>query len=319
MTRLITVFGATGNQGGSVINAILAHPAASKDFKIRGITRDVSKPSAQALLKQGVEIKSADMDSVDSLRDALARSHIVLLVTTPGWGEGGAAIELTHGTNVANAAKEAGVEHIIYSSLLNVTETSSGRLTHVPHFDYKQKTEQYIRSTGVPATFVLPSYFMSNFAAFGMIRKGEDGVYSLAYPVADNAKFPLIDILKDLAESYPEKVFCKFVLAGILKRTELIGAQILAADNYYTPAEILNNFEAVTGQKTRYVQVDSDTYKSFMPPALADELLENHLFIEEPGYYNGRSLDSTKALLSSVGPKTETWKQYVEKYKDSLL
>lgn len=143
------------------------------------------------------------MDSTASVLDAVRLSHTVFLVTTP-WGEGGADVELTHGTNVADAAKEAGVEHIIYSSLLNVTETSGGRLTHVPHFDMKQKVEQYIRSSGVSATFVLPGYFMSNFAAYGMIRKGDDGIYNLAYPVTNNAKFPLIDIPEDLGKlSFP--------------------------------------------------------------------------------------------------------------------
>lgn len=57
MSKLITVFGATGNQGGSIVKAILADSALSKEFKIRGITRDVSKPAAQALAKQGVELK----------------------------------------------------------------------------------------------------------------------------------------------------------------------------------------------------------------------------------------------------------------------
>ncbi|BCR92589.1 NmrA/HSCARG family protein [Aspergillus chevalieri] len=249
------------------------------------------------------------MDSTASVLDAVRLSHTVFLVTTP-WGEGGADVELTHGTNVADAAKEAGVEHIIYSSLLNVTETSGGRLTHVPHFDMKQKVEQYIRSSGVSATFVLPGYFMSNFAAYGMIRKGDDGIYNLAYPVTNNAKFPLIDIPEDLG---------KFVLAAIKKRTSLIGAQILASADYYTPTQILADFEAVTGKKTRYVQVDAASYKGFMPAPVADELLENHLFIEEPGYYNGRSLEGSKRLLSGLGLKTTSWKEYVQKHKESMV
>lgn len=58
MSKLITVFGATGNQGGSVIRHILADPQLSKEFKIRGITRDPSKPAAQDLVKQGVEVTS---------------------------------------------------------------------------------------------------------------------------------------------------------------------------------------------------------------------------------------------------------------------
>lgn len=58
MAKLITVFGATGQQGGSVIRAILQDDTLSKEFKVRGITRDISKPAAQALLKQGVELVS---------------------------------------------------------------------------------------------------------------------------------------------------------------------------------------------------------------------------------------------------------------------
>lgn len=56
MSKVLTVFGATGNQGGSVIKAVLADPVLSKTFKIRGITRDTSKPSAQALAAKGVEV-----------------------------------------------------------------------------------------------------------------------------------------------------------------------------------------------------------------------------------------------------------------------
>lgn len=56
MSKLLTVFGATGNQGGSVIQAILADPALSKEYKVRGITRDVSKESAKRLASQGVEM-----------------------------------------------------------------------------------------------------------------------------------------------------------------------------------------------------------------------------------------------------------------------
>lgn len=61
MSKLITVFGATGNQGGSVIRNILADSTLSKTFKIRGITRDVLKPAAQALAEQGVELKTVSV------------------------------------------------------------------------------------------------------------------------------------------------------------------------------------------------------------------------------------------------------------------
>lgn len=75
----------------------------------------------------------------------------------------------------------------------------------------------------------------------------------------------------------------------------------------------------MTGKKTRFVQVDSETYKGFLPPPLAEELLDNHLFIENPGYYNGRSLDGSKKLLSEFGLKATSWEEFVKKNKSSLI
>ena len=216
MSKLIAVFGATGNQGGSVIKAILADSVLSKEFKIRGITRDASKPAAQALAAKGVEIVTvgfpvikkcvrplpnslqADMTSKASLAEAIEGSHTVFLVTTPDFMSGGGTQEQLHGKNVADVVSEAGASHLIYSSLLHVTNTTDGRLKHVVHFDDKAEVESYIRSKGIPSTFVLPGYFMTNFTMLQMIRKGEDGVYTLAYPVSNRAKFPLIDIQSDI-------------------------------------------------------------------------------------------------------------------------
>lgn len=140
------------------------------------------------------------MDSKASLTEALHGSNAVFLVTTPPWGIEGSQAELEQGKNVADASKAVGVEHLIFSSLLNVTETSGGRLKHVSHFDQKAQIEEYIKSIGVPASFVLPGYFMTNYTQLGMMSKGEDGVYTLAYPVGKDAKFPLIDIATDMGE-----------------------------------------------------------------------------------------------------------------------
>lgn len=81
MSKLLTVFGATGNQGGSVIRSVLAHPVLSQQFRIRAITRDPTKPSGQALQKQGVEVVKADLMDKSSLESALKGSHSVFAVT----------------------------------------------------------------------------------------------------------------------------------------------------------------------------------------------------------------------------------------------
>ncbi len=105
-------------------------------------------------------------------------------------------LEVSQGKAVADASKKAGVKHLIFSSLLNITEASGGKLRHVKHFDSKAKIEQHIRDIGVPATFYLPGAFMSNY--FQIITKSDDGTYTLAVPVTiDSTLVPLIDIQSD--------------------------------------------------------------------------------------------------------------------------
>ncbi|PHH81961.1 hypothetical protein CDD82_7448 [Ophiocordyceps australis] len=295
--KLITVFGATGNQGGSVIKHILADPVLSKEFKIRGITRDTTKPAAQALSKQGVELKSADLNSEASIKEAISGSHTVFLVTN-FWESLNAEMEIRQGKNVADAAKEEGVSHLIFSSLLNVTELTQGRLKHVPHFDDKAEVERYIKTTGVPCTFVMPGYFMSNLP--GMMKKAADGSYELAYPISEKSEIPLFATAEDMG---------KFVNAAIKNAASLNGKQVLAATDYYTVERMLSEFEQVTGKKATFTQVTAEQYKSFLPEAMAQEVLETHLFTEKPGYFNGMSLKESLALLDE---RPTTWKDFVK-------
>lgn len=81
MSKLLTVFGATGAQGGSLINFVLQHPKLSKDNRLRGITRDVSKPAATDLQARGVEVVKADMSDPSSLEKAVAGSYAVFAMT----------------------------------------------------------------------------------------------------------------------------------------------------------------------------------------------------------------------------------------------
>lgn len=102
----------------------------------------------------------------------------------------------------------------------------------------------------------------------------------------------------------------KFVKAIIKKRDSVLGARILGAADYYTPKQVLDTLSEVTGKKTQYYPVDEKTYKGFLPEFMAQEMLENHLFIEEPGYYGGESLDRTHSILDD---KLVSWKDYVAK------
>lgn len=131
------------------------------------------------------------MNSIESIAPAVDGAHTVFLVTNY-WESVSKDVEYTQGKNVADAAKAAGVSHFIFSSLIHVTEESGGRLSHVPHFDSKAEVEKHARQIGIPATFVMPGYFMSNFR--NSFRKGEDGVYAITFPVSDKAQLPLFDV-----------------------------------------------------------------------------------------------------------------------------
>lgn len=298
MSKLITVFGATGNQGGSVIDHILRDAQLSKEYKIRGITRDTSKPAAKALEKRGVEVVSADLNSTDSLLKALAGSYAVFLVTNY-WEKADGNLEYTQGKNVTDVAKICDVSYLIFSSLLHVTEESNGRLKHVPHFDSKANVEKYIKSSGIKCAFVLPGFYMKNLTT--MIRKGDDGVYQLVYPVDGNkAKFPLFDAAKDTG---------LFVNAALKHEDTLNGKRILASCDYYTSEQIIETFSKVTGKKARFVQVTPEEFRKSLPENIAQELLENLLFVEDPGYFLGASLDDSLRL---VDEKPTSWADYVK-------
>lgn len=131
------------------------------------------------------------MDSPASVSEAVDGAHTVFLVTNY-WEHLDAEREYQEGQNVADAAKEAHVSHLIFSSLYHIMDASAGALLNVPHFDTKANIETYIRGKGVPSTFVLPGYFMSNL--LNELRKDEHGAYHLKLPVTEKAAFPLFDV-----------------------------------------------------------------------------------------------------------------------------
>ncbi|KAF9891680.1 hypothetical protein FE257_003692 [Aspergillus nanangensis] len=301
MSKILTVFGATGNQGGSVIKAILADPVLSQTWKLRAITRDPSKPAAEKLAQAGVEVISADLSSPETVLPAVTGAHSVFLVTN-FWESMSRDTEVAQGKAVTDACKQAGVQHLIFSSLRNVSEISSGRLPNVSHFDGKAEVESYIRASGISSTFVLAGLFMSNF--FQFFNK-QDDTYTLAWPVnPEKAQVPLFDVVGDTG---------KFVKAAITNYPATAGQRILAATDYYSPKRIVDEFSEVTGQKAQAVQIPADVFKSFLPAPVVQEMLENILLLEEPGYYAGESLAPSHALLDE---KPTLWKDYVQENKD---
>src|SRR5262245_3781015 len=177
--KIIAVVGATGSQGGGVCQAILADP--NGGFAVRAITRNPDKDKAKALAAQGAEVVSANLDDVESLTKAFAGAHGVYGVTN-FWEHFSAEKEKTQAKNIADAAKAAGVKHVIWSTLEDTRKFMDSGDTRmpflqekyrVPHFDAKAEADAYF--SGLPVTYLVTSFYWDNLYLFGLAPKKDDG------------------------------------------------------------------------------------------------------------------------------------------------
>lgn len=149
----VLVAGATGNQGGAVARALL-----ERGHKVRALTRNVDSTRSVALRSLGAEMVAGDMNNADSIRAALEGADSFYLMGSPF--EEGVDAETEQGIMLADAAKNAGVKHLVYGSVANADLD-----THIPHFDSKYKVEQHIKTLGIDYTISAPVYFMDNLIA----------------------------------------------------------------------------------------------------------------------------------------------------------
>lgn len=153
MAQRILVTGATGAQGGALIPLLL-----QKGFAVRALTRDSTKAAARTLLDNGVEVVTGDLDDEASLDRACAGCYGVFSVQN-FWEKGvGHDREVEQGCKLARAAKQAGVQHFVQTSVVNCDQAEG-----VLHFESKYKIEQYIDSLQLPRTFLREVFFMENF------------------------------------------------------------------------------------------------------------------------------------------------------------
>src|SRR5437762_431931 len=194
--KIIAVIGATGAQGGGLVRAILNDKHGS--FAARAITRNPNSEKAKALADAGAEVIAGDVDDIKSLRKAFDGAHGAFCVTF-FWEHLKPEKELSHARNLAQAAKDAGVHHVIWSTLEDTRKSvplSDDRMPtlmgkyKVPHFDAKGEADEIFRQLGVPTTFLLASFYWENFIYFGMgPKKGPDGRLAITLPMGD-AKLP---------------------------------------------------------------------------------------------------------------------------------
>jgi uncharacterized protein YbjT (DUF2867 family) len=244
--RVIAVVGATGHQGGAVMRALQA----SGQFKVRALTRDPAKHP-----KLADEVVAADLNRPETLKAAFAGAHGVFAVTN-AWEAG--AGEAEQASAAVNAAKEAGVQHFVWSTLPNVETISRGAID-VPHFTNKAKVERIVTDAGFPyRTFVIAPFYYQNLLGAMAPQKQADGTLGWALPIDPERR---VVHMGDITEIGPivAGAFLHPELAGHGEHLPLVGDFL----SFNDVVAILNG----QGYKVSFKQVPREVFAGWFPGA----------------------------------------------------
>jgi uncharacterized protein YbjT (DUF2867 family) len=309
--KIITVFGATGAQGGGLAHAILQDK--NSPFAVRAVTRDVNSDKAKELAKLGAEVVAADIDDRQSVENALEGSYGAFFVTF-FWAHYSAEKEKAEAAIYAEAARQAALQHAIWSTLEDTREyvpLSDERMPtlqgeyKVPHFDGKGESDKLFIEAGVPTTFLLASFYWDNLIYFGAgPKRGDDGVLALTMPIG-NSKMAGI-AAEDIGK-------CAY---GIFKKgTEMVGRRIGIAGEQLTGNEMAEALTNALGEKVVYNNIPADVYRGLGFPG-ADELGNMFQFYDE----FEKELNKTRDVPFSkqLNPDLLSFKQWLNKYADKI-
>jgi uncharacterized protein YbjT (DUF2867 family) len=267
----VTVIGATGAQGGSVVNALL-----SDEYEVRGVTRRPDSPEADRLRRQGVEVVAADLDDPESLDKAFDGAQGAFCVTNI-WEHLDPARETRQAENLAAAVGRAGVEHSIWSTLGDSRllmpldddriPTLLGRYK-VPHTDAKAEADHFFDETRT--TFLELPFYWENLLDPRMLRRDEEGVLVLALPLGE-ARIPGIAV-SDIGR----------IVRTIFARS-LTGYRLRVCGDQLTAAQMAEALTDRLGEPVRYFDLPVDALRSwgFAGEDGANMFLHLRLFNEE--------------------------------------
>jgi uncharacterized protein YbjT (DUF2867 family) len=309
--KIIAVMGATGSQGGGVVRAIQSDPGGG--FKARAITRDPNSDKAKALKDLGAEVVAADIDDEASLRKAFTGAYGAYCVTF-FWAHFSPEKEQQNARNMANAAKAAGLQHVIWSTLEDTRKwipLSDNRMPtlqgkyKVPHFDAKGEVNHVFTDAGVPTTFLNTTFYWDNMYMFGMgPAKGQDGNYTITFPMGNHKLSGIA--AEDIGG-------CAY---GIFKKgKEMTGKTVGIAGEHLTGAQMAEKLSKALGIKCSYNAVTPEAYRGFGFPGAEDLGNMFQFYSDFEDYFVGaRNIEATRAL----NPKLQSFDQWLAKNKSKL-
>ena len=290
--KIIVVIGATGNQGGSVARTFLSLP----HWHVRCLTRNSSSAAAQKLRDAGAEIVQGDLSDQASLTHAFG-SASAIFANTDFWSTyrnpdtpARAAVakvsnsqlafdtEVSHGTNIANAA--AGImtlERFVYSALGPIKKASNGKYPHSYHWDGKATVVEYIETSQPALAAKMSTIYLGAYITNAFLQPQWDGTkYKYVLPLSPEARLPIIDVAESTG------VFVKALIEDEEPRKSLMAYD---RDSYLTFPEIAEIWTRVTGEKCEFLPVSLEAMHK--QTGLPLELLESPAFISEFGYMYG--------------------------------
>ncbi|KAM0789897.1 hypothetical protein ACM66B_006739 [Microbotryomycetes sp. NB124-2] len=297
--RSVIVVGSTGVQGSSLIAAL---SRSDKSYRIFAVTRDTSKPAAQKLVQEGVDLVQADVstdDGVDGLFKQTGKDVDVLFGVTNFWEHMSKDKEVADGKRLVDKAKANGVKLFVWSGLEGVKDVTGGKIQHVEHFDGKHEVTEYAKQVGLPTIVVQAGFYASNFENIMQPRKTEHGL-TFAYPFSPKTVLSMVDTQAD---------YGKFVRAALENDNFGPGSEILACGEEITIDEAVKQFNEITGQNAQFYQLPHDVFLENAGP-VGPEMLDMFKWFEEYGYYGGKEVKPSQAAVSE--PLTK-WRDFVKK------
>ncbi|MDH3288353.1 MAG: NmrA/HSCARG family protein [Betaproteobacteria bacterium] len=309
--KIIAVVGATGTQGGALVRAILSEPYGP--FTVRALTRDVNSEKAQELKKLGAEVVAADIDNLNSLKLAFHGVYGVYCVTFY-WEHCMPEREMAQAAAMAQAAKNAGATHVIWSTLEDTRKlvplkdtrlpTIMGKYK-VPHFDGKGASNDAFRQIGLPTSYLLASFYWENLIYMQMgPKKQADGTLVFALPLGDK-RLPGI-AAEDIGK-------CAF---GVFKRgVQFVGKTVGIAGEHLTGMQMAAAMTRTLRQKVVYKHIPFEEYRALDFPAAQD--LTNMFQFQhdfEVEFCAARNVE----LSRSLNPSLLSFDGWLLKYKDGL-
>ncbi|MBK6482473.1 MAG: NmrA/HSCARG family protein [Chitinophagaceae bacterium] len=288
--KIIAVIGATGSQGKGVINSIVKDGT----FKTRAVTRNPEKYSGKA-----DEVVKGDLTDLISLTEAFKNAHGVFVVTN--FWEG--ADEIAQGKIAIQAAKNAGVNHFIWSTLPNVEKISNGKFD-VPHFTGKAKVDELVKNAGFKNySFVQPPFYYQNFSGMLGAQPKQDGSTGWTLPIDPSKKVIHMSDINDLGK----------VVAGAFLNPEKVGqgSYLALATELNSFNDILASYKA-NGKEYSFTQVPGELFSTFFEGA--KEISEMMAYFEAHSYMGPNSENN---ILQANAISTESFTSLNEWIKNN--